>query len=373
MNRLAFFAMTALLLTAGCGGDKPRFSDEEMARIPLPQRTDLPDISGGYVLSVGGETISADQIAVPALVEEFRPLAERTSFEQFKAEAAPQLEDVVVLVVSDILLRRQARKDTKGDIDEGLEKATDAEVKRFVGRFRGDYAKAEQALREQGLDWKKFREYQKKLILSEYYRSTQRPEERPVTYSELKKRYEEHKEEHFATEEMLTFRLIDIEAARVKVTEPELDRTEAAKRLAGELLERLKKGEDFATLAKEYSHGHRAREGGLWKPVRPDSLAQPYDILAEGAKQMKAGQICEPIESGGHIFIMKLEAKQSDGYVPFEQVHNLVREQIIHERRRHADNEFRRRLVEQAAIADKENFVEFCLKKIYLTAREQSS
>jgi len=374
MKRWAFFTITVLLLTAGCGGDKPRFTEEEMARIPLPQRTDLPEISGGVVLSVGSETVSAEQIAVPAIVDEFRPLIERSSFEQFKAEAKPQLEEVVVLVVSDILLRQQARKDSKGNIEEGLDKAADSEMKRFIARFRGDYAKAEEALRAEGLDWLKFREYQKKLILSQYYRSTKQAEERPVTHDELQQRYEEMKKSgHFAIEEKLTFRLIDIEIAKVQVTSSNLDRTEQAKKLAADLLERLKKGENFAALAKEYSHGHRASVGGLWKPVRPDSLAKPYDILAEGARQMEPGQTCEPIEAGGHIFIMKLEEKQSNGFKPFEQVQKLVESQILNERRRQGENEFRKRLVEQAKIADKDSFVDFCLMKIYQTARQEAS
>ena len=108
-----------------------------------------------------------------------------------------------------------------------------------------------------------------------------------------------------------------IEPAKLDITDPNQDRREEARRLAGELVGRIKAGEDFGTLAQKYSHGLGWEIGKLWQP---GSLASPYDVLAAEAEKIEPGQIAGPIETAEHIFIMKLEEKQSASFEPFEKV-----------------------------------------------------
>jgi len=366
MRKCAFLIVPALLLIYGCGGDdKPKFTEKEMARIPLPQREGLPEASGGFVLVVGGETITSDEIITEPLLDHFRPIAQKSSFEQFKKQARPELEQIIAARVSNILLYQQAKRDTGVDIEDALEKATEAEVRKFVAGFKGDYAKAEQALKQMGMDWRSFREYQKKMILSQDYIRRLLPEYRPITYSELVNCYNEMKGEFFAIPAMITFRLIDIQIPKLEVTDPNRSRLEQARALASELVERLQKGEDFGELAKQYSHGHTASFGGLWQPVQPQSLAKPYDILAAEADKMKPAQIAGPIEAGEHIFIMKLEEKRPKSFEPLENVQKEVEAKIIFDRREKAVDEFSSKLVQQAALNERDRFVDFCLEKIY--------
>jgi parvulin-like peptidyl-prolyl isomerase len=366
MRKCAFLTVLVLLLTYGCGGgSKPKFTDEELARIPLAQREGLPEASGGFVLVVGGETITSDEIITEPLLDHFRPIAQKSSFEQFKKQAGPELEQIITARVSNILLYQQAKRDTGVDIEGALEKATEAEVRKFVAGFEGDYAKAEQALKQMGMDWRSFREYQKKMILSQDYIRQLLPEYRPITHSELVNCYNEMKGEFFAIPAMVTFRLIDIQIPKLEATDPNRSRLEQARELAGELVERLQKGEDFGELAKQYSHGHTASFGGLWQPVQPQSLAKPYDILAAEADKMKPAQIAGPIEAGEHIFIMKLEEKRPKSFEPLENVQKEVEAKILFDRRKKAVDEFSSKLVQQAALNERNRFVDFCLEKTY--------
>ncbi len=366
MRKRAFLTVLLLLLIYGCGGNsKPKFTEEELALIPLAQREGLPEASGGFVLAVGGETITSDEIITQALLEYFRPIAQESSFEQFKEQAGPELEQILATRVSNILLYQQAKKSTGVDIEDALERATEAEVRKFVVSFGGDYAKAEQALKKMGMDWRSFREYQKKMILSQDYIQRQLPEYRPITYSELVNRYNEMKEEFFAIPAMIKFRLIDIQIPKLEVTDPNDNQLEQARKLANELVVRLQQGEDFGELAKQYSHGHRASFGGLWKPVQPQSLAKPYDILAAEAKRIKPAQIAGPIEAGEHIFIMKLEEKRPKSFEPLENVQKKVEAKIIFDRRKKAVDEFSAKLVQQVALNERDKFIDFCLEKIY--------
>jgi len=365
MCKCAFLTVLAFLLIAGCGGgSKPKFTEEKLALIPLAQREGLPEASGGFVLVVGSETITSDEIITEPLLEYFRPIAQKSSFEQFKEQARPELEQIIATRVSNILLYQEAKRDTGVDIEDALEKAAEVEVRRFVARFEGNYAKAEQALKNMGMDWRSFREYQKKMILSQDYIRRQLPEYRPITYSELVNCYNELREEFFAIPAMITFRLIDVQIPKLKVTDPNDSQVEQARELANELVRRLQEGEDFGELAKQYSHGHRASLGGLWKAVQPESLAKPYDILAAEADRMKPAQIAGPIEAGEHIFIMKLEEKRPKSFEPLANVQKEVEAKIIFDRRKKAVDEFSAKLVQQAALNERDKFIDFCLEKI---------
>ena len=362
--RKCIFVSVLLFFLFGCGADKPKFTKEELARIPLPQRTGLPEVSGGFTLAVGEETITSEEIIEP-LTEHFRELAQSSSFEQFKSQARPQVEKMLTTKISNILLYQNAKRDAGGQIDEALEKAVEAEVRRFIVSFGGDYARAEEGLKEQGFaDWAGFREYQEKNILGKYYVSSQLLVNRPITYSELIDCYNNMKEKSFVTPAMLKIQLIDIQPGKLEITDPNQSRQEQARRLANELIERLQGGADFAELALAYSHGHRRMFGGLWKPVQPQSLAEPYDILATGAEKIEPGQIAGPIEAGEHVFIMKLIEKRAKSVEPFEKVQREVEAKVDFDHRRRTVDEFGIKLTQQAAIGKRDEFIDFCVEKI---------
>ncbi len=316
-------------------------------------------------MAVGNETITADEIITEPLLKYFRPIAQRSDFEQFKEQAKPELEQILATKVSNILLYRQAKKNAGEQVDEALERVAEAEIRKFVAGFDNDYAKAEEALKERRMDWRSFKEYQKKLILSQSYIASQFPEQRPITYGELTDYYHEMKDEFFVRPAMIKFRLIDIEAAKLEVANPNQSRQQFVQELANELYERIQAGEDFGELAKEYSHGHRRLFGGLWKSVQPESLAEPYDILAAEAERIEHGQVAGPIEAGEHIFIMKLEEKRARSVEPFEKVQKEIEAQIALDRRKKVIDELEAKLMQQAELGEKNEFIDFCLEKIY--------
>jgi len=353
------------LMVGGCGDDKPRFTEQEMAKIPLPLRRGLPDVSGGFVLAVVSDTITADEIVSP-MTEHFRPLAKSVDFETFKEQAKPQVEQYLTGKISNILLYQKAKKDAGDQVNDALDKAVETEVRKFVDGFGGDYAKAEEEIKNMGMDWKSFGEYQRKMIMSQSYIQSKLPvQKEAITYNDLLDYYNRTKDRSLTTPAVITFRLIDIDTAKVELKDPNQNRQEQAQALADELVKRLQAGEDFGELAKQYSNDHRAAVGGLWKPIQPGSLAPPYDILAEEAEKIEPGRIAGPIGAGDHIFILKLEDKQQEKVEPFEKVQKQMETKISFERRKAAVDEFGAKLVQQAAIAQKREFVDFCLERIY--------
>jgi peptidyl-prolyl cis-trans isomerase SurA len=365
MRKGIWLAISMLLVIAGCGeSEKPRFAEEQLATIPPPQRTGLPECSGGFVLAIGNESLTSDEI-IHSLLEYLGPFAQTNDYQQFDKQVRNDVDQFVVGKIANILLYQQAKKEVGEGLDERLEKLADAEVQKFIVSFGGDYAQAEHTLKQDGLNWVSFKDYHKKIILSQYYISTKLPEERSATYHELLQTYNNMKEESFTTPAKLEFALIDIELAKFKPAEPNETAEQTGRNLAAELMERLRSGEDFNSLAKLYSHGYNASSGGRWQPVQPESLAKPYDVLAVEAEKIQPGQIAGPIETVGHIFIMKLIDKRKKTVEPFEKVQKQLEARINFDCRKQAVDEFGAKLVQQAQISSKDEFVNFCLRKIY--------
>jgi len=364
MGKYALAFAVMIFACGGCGWWGSAGSEAgDLGVVSAAKRVELPAPSGGFALAVGEETVTSEEI-VSSLAARFEAIAEQSSFEQFQRRVRGFVEAAVTEKVSTVLLYQRARKEAGEDIDKALEKAADKAVREFVVSFGGDLARAEGALSEMGMDWADFRQYQKRQILSRSYLSRQLGQTQPVTYSDLRQMYEQMKDE-FTSEQRIEFRLIDIQPALLEVSDPNQDRPAAAKELAEELVKRLGNGEDFAVLAEGYSHGHRREFGGLWKPVDPASLAQPYDVLAEMAEGIEPGEIAGPVVAGGHIFIMKLVDRQVSQVEPFEKVQGQLEAQLVLRRRKAAVDKISAELVRRAQVGAWGEFVDFCVERLY--------
>jgi parvulin-like peptidyl-prolyl isomerase len=370
-----------LFLIGGCDSGHSHLTDAELERVALTQKIELVEAAGGLVLMVGGETLGSDEIIESPIqlsgmsvtpIEHFRPVAQTSDLEQFKERARGQLEEILIDKISGMLLYQYAKKQAGDKVDEALQKAAESEYRKFILDFGGDQTKADEALKKRGMDQKTFIERQKRNILIESYVTPKLPSNRPVTYRDLMDCYNRMKEKSFARVAKITFRLIDIQPAALQVTDASEDRRRLAKELADKLLARIRAGEDFSELARQYSHGPWKEYGGLWKPVSPASLAAPYDMLAAEAERREPGRISGTVTVEGHIFIMKLEEKQSAGYEPFEQVQGQVEEQVIFERRNEVFDRLNAGIMRQAKLGRTDKFIDFCLEKIYQISNQKS-
>jgi len=83
--------------------------------------------------------------------------------------------------------------------------------------------------------------------------------------------------------------------------------------------------------------------------------------------------VAGPIKTLDRIFIMKLEQKQKKGYQPLREVQDVVAQRIVTERRREALKQLDAEVAQQAALADTNRFVDYCLENLYRTANEAAS
>lgn len=118
------------------------------------------------------------------------------------------------------------------------------------------------------------------------------------------------------------------------------DRTQT-EALARELLDRLRAGEDFATLATEYSEDPgSARKGGDLGFFERGRMAKPFEEAAFALKE--PGELSDIVETQFGLHILRLTERRESGQRSFDE----VREQLIATNRLQARKRVRLDIIE---------------------------
>jgi peptidyl-prolyl cis-trans isomerase C len=138
--------------------------------------------------------------------------------------------------------------------------------------------------------------------------------EAQISDDELKKYYEEHKEEFKRPKEINTRHIL-------LKTEGEAKQVQA----------KLLKGEDFVELAKSFSIDPNAKASGGEIGFQPQgSLLPDYEKAAFNLK--KAGDISGIVKTQFGYHIIRLEAVRPAAYAPFEEVKDSIKNGIVQAR-----------------------------------------
>lgn len=104
------------------------------------------------------------------------------------------------------------------------------------------------------------------------------------------------------------------------------EEAEARRRLAESLRERIRRGESFADLARQFSEGPAADQGGDlgWRPpteLRPE--------LARAVKTLRPGEVSSVIELPEEFHLLLLEARHEARVRPFSEVALELERELI--------------------------------------------
>ncbi len=96
---------------------------------------------------------------------------------------------------------------------------------------------------------------------------------------------------------------------------------------ATELHKRIVAGEDFATLAREFSEGAGRAEGGEIGWVNKGSLIAGLEEVA--FDKLRPGQVSEPFRTSMGIHIVKLEAREAGSVLPLSTVAPKIKQELL--------------------------------------------
>jgi parvulin-like peptidyl-prolyl isomerase len=94
-----------------------------------------------------------------------------------------------------------------------------------------------------------------------------------------------------------------------------------------ELYQRIAGGEDFATLAREYSEGAGRAEGGEIGWVNRGTLVPGIEEVA--FQKLSVGQVSEPFRTSMGVHIVKLEGRESGNVLPLSSVAPRIKEELL--------------------------------------------
>lgn len=188
------------------------------------------------------------------------------------------------------------------------ESIIDEYIQSRVKERYGDRATLTKTLAAQGKTFEKFREEIRDQFIIENMRYSNVAKEIIVSPHKIETYYLAHTND---------FKLADQVKLRLILLNKPADDNGQARKIADEVLAKIREGATFAEMAKLYSQASDAAEGGERKWEELSSLNSE---IAGAAAKLDPGQVSDVIETAQAIYIVKVEDKQPAHVRPLSEV-----------------------------------------------------
>jgi peptidyl-prolyl cis-trans isomerase SurA len=212
-----------------------------------------------------------------------------------------------------------------------------------------DMDELEKAVTSQGLNWDDFKGNVRNRLLTQEVIRREVGSHITIGHEDAMKYYEEHKKE-FVRPEQVALRAIEIKTEGKKESEiPEL------KAKAQKMHDRVKDGEDFGELAKRFSDGSTAQQGGYLGVYKRGELSKE---LEEKVFTMKKNELTDVIETKQGFLVLQVLERYEEGEQPFNKVEDEIMNHLYSEKMEPALREYLKTLREQSYVVVKPGYQE---------------
>ncbi|HKI11651.1 MAG TPA: peptidylprolyl isomerase [Candidatus Acidoferrum sp.] len=218
-----------------------------------------------------------------------------------------------------------------------------------IGNNLKDMDELEKAVSAQGLNWEDFKNNIRNKILTQQVISREVGSHITIGHGEALKVYNEHKTEFVKAEEVA---LRAFEVSTEGKTEAEIPEL---KKKAESYLKRINDGEDFSVLAKRFSDGKTAQQGGYLGEYKRGELAKE---LEDKVFAMKKNEMTGVIETKQGFLILQVLEHYTEGVQPYDKVENDIMEHLYSQRMEPALREYLKTLREQSYVVIKPGYQE---------------
>src|SRR6516165_1036213 len=205
----------------------------------------------------------------------------------------------------------------------------------------------EKAVTSQGINWEDFKNNIRNKILTRQVISEEVGRHITIGRDDAMKYYEEHKKE-FERPEQVALRAIEIKTEGKKESE-----IPALKTKAEGLLKRVQDGEDFGQLAKRFSDGSTAQQGGFLGVYKRGELSKE---LEDKVFAMKKNELTGVIDTKQGFLILQMLEHYTEGEQSSDKVENEIMDHLYSERMEPALREYLKTLREQSYVVVKPGF-----------------
>ena len=220
----------------------------------------------------------------------------------------------------------------------------------------------EKAAREQGASFEDFKANIRNGIIIQLVMRQELSKKIQFTSGEAERYFEQHKQQ-YAREESVSLAeiLVSTGTPAPSGTQPSVPQADdpeklaAAKAKADDLEARLHAGGDFGQLARSFSDGPTAAEGGDLGKFQRGALAK---VLEDATFSLKSGQYTDPIRTRQGFVILKVLEHIPGGVPEYKAVQQQVDEDFYMARMEPAMRDYLTKLREQAFIDVKPGFTD---------------
>jgi peptidyl-prolyl cis-trans isomerase SurA len=177
-----------------------------------------------------------------------------------------------------------------------------------------------EALRREGLTKEQYRESVRNELEKSQIIQRQVREKVNITADDVERYYQQNSKKFLTPEK---FHLRHILLVVPKDAAPEQEKEVAAQ--IQQLRRQVGSGEDFAKLAKSFSQGPGANEGGDLGWIKRGTMLSEVD---EAAARLSLGEVSQPVRTSLGYHLIKLEGKQGGEAPPLEEVAGRIKEEL---------------------------------------------
>ncbi len=298
-------------------------------------------VANGFVLPVNGDAISSYDI-IQKIEGKLQAIGV-SDYKTFYTKAYPLVKDSVMAEIYDILMYQYSKQDMdrQGIDDKVMEDARNKRKNEIIREYGGNEPITNLELEKKGTTMEAELDKYERMMIVSAYRDVNRSSDRTVTRIEMVDYYNRHQDKYTVAGKM-QFSLIELDGTLNQ---------------AQEILNRLNNGEDFAELAKTVSKGWRAKYGGLWNELDPESIKKQYVPVVEKLKNISVGGLTGIVESEGKYYIARLESYSPASVLPLTEVQDSIKNEIYELRWREYTVKLSAKLLERAIVGDTDGFV----------------
>jgi parvulin-like peptidyl-prolyl isomerase len=201
--------------------------------------------------------------------------------------------------------------------------------------FGGDRTAFIKTLQAENLTVAKYREQLRDRIIVQAMRNRKTSQDMVVSPYRIEVYYKEHLED-YKTEEQIKLRMIFIKKTPMPPVEAVSTNgvvevpVDPKKKMADEIVAKLEAGDSFDGMAKLYSDGKEAKQGGDWGWISREVLRKE---LGDVAFSLKAGQHSQVIDTADGYYILQVESVKPSSTRPLTEVRDEIEKILLQQER----------------------------------------
>ncbi len=268
-------------------------------------------VMDGLAAKVDNETITIGDV----LAEVRRNPAARESFVAAARDKA-KLDELYKNAINALIDRKlilKAAAEKKMDMQEWV---VDNRVREIVKEnFNGDRNELEAELQKSNTPFEEWRNVIKEdLIIAGMRYQIIEKYVHDVSPTAMREEYENNRS-RYAAESKATVSVI--------LLKPAAEGEPSVKDRADSILKALAAPDaDFSALARKYSSDSHAKDGGVWKDVRPDEAFRPE--IADAIAMLKVGEHSELVDLDGWGFIVRKDSETKAKQLSFSEAYDQI-------------------------------------------------